>query len=584
MRGMKTTLESLIFPLNVYAELLELAFGQVDFLSYGIQAEPGLSIAAAQQALADRLRAMIKPAPDTAVLDVGCGTGALALALAKAGYQVTAIDANSQAIKVARQRFLNTDIPSVIAKNPVLEQADLQTFAPAQRFDVLVLQNSARYLSPLTVLAHARRLLKTGGQLLMLEEFTGDDTDQATEPLPVFRHVLQMAARAGFEVMQHDDVSHGVADWLQRCLLLFDQHLVTLIQRTGLSEQRLLALRQSMADDLAKCQRGRYVHALLALRMDASDITLLPAELLPAERFQALFERSFDTGFDASLWSWKYGNGRGHSVVAYKNDEAVAHYGGISRDILYFGKPERALQICDVMVLPQHRSFYSRRSLFFVTAATMLELHAGNTARHLLGFGFPNIKAMHVAQRLGLYGKTDELLALSYPATGEQAAGAWTVAEAGLALDGDTLVDAVWQQMASGFSDSIIGVRDAAYLRYRYTQRPGLDYQVLVLTHPSGRHAVAITRDHGEHRLVMDVVAPVNELPQVLIALSQHGHDTGRPMVLWLSAGQLHRVQTASLHVEPTGIHIPCNTWTRGPAADTLQGKWWLTAGDMDFM
>ncbi|KKO12845.1 SAM-dependent methyltransferase [Pseudohongiella sp.] len=579
---MKTTPQSLIFPLNIYAELLELAFGHVDFLSYGTQAEPDLSVTGAQQAMAARLLAMLEPAPGATVLDIGCGTGALAYELDRAGYQVTAIDVSEQAISAARRRFCEHDTAS--AALPRLVLADLQNYETDECFDVLVLQNSARYLSPLTVFAHARRLLKAGGQLLILEEFTGDDSVQAPEPLPVLSHVLHMAGRAGFELTQHHDVSSSVARWLEHCLPLFDQHLVALAQRTGLSTDQLLALRQSMADDLAKCQRGRYIHALLAFRMDACDVTLLPAELMPAERFQVLFERSFDTGFDASLWHWKYGDGRGHSVVACKRGEAVAHYGGISRDILYFGRPARALQICDVMVLPQHRSFYSKRSLFFITAATMLELHAGNTAEHLLGFGFPNIKAMHVAQRLGLYGKTDELLALSYPADGEPAAGAWTVAQAGPEVDSGGLTDALWQRMAPAFADDIIGIRDAAYLHYRYAQRPGLDYHVLVLTHPSGSHAIAVTRDHGEHRLIMDVVASADDLPQVLIALSQHGHDTGRPMVLWLSAGQLHRVRTASLHVEPTGIHIPCNAWTQGPAAETLQGKWWLTAGDMDFM
>jgi hypothetical protein len=31
------------------------------------------------------------------------------------------------------------------------------------------------------------------------------------------------------------------------------------------------------------------------------------------------------------------------------------------------------------------------------------------------------------------------------------------------------------------------------------------------------------------------------------------------------------------------GIEIPCNSWNPGPPAELLYGKWWLTAGDMDF-
>lgn len=595
MRGMKTMPQSLVFPLNVYAELLELAFGEVDFLSYGLQAEPDMSITAAQQVMTTRLMAMIGLAPGATVLDVGCGTGALALQLAQAGYQVTAIDVSDYAISAAKQRFIRmasstndeqesgAGVQYDAVRQPLPVLADLQTFAPDQRFDVLVLQNSARYLSPLAVFVHARRLLKTDGQLLMLEEFTGDDSDQAPEPLPLLRHALQMAARAGFELTQHDDVSSGVADWLQHCLPLFDQHLPALVQRTGLPMQQLKDLRQEMGNDLVKCQSGRYVHALLSFRMEDSDATLLPAKALPAEHFRNLFESSFETDFNAALWQWKYGEGRGHSVAACKQGEAVAHYGGISRDIQYFGDPERALQICDVMVLPQHRSFYSRRGLFFYTAASLLELHVGNTAGHLLGFGFPNIKHMHVAQRLGLYARTDELLELSYAADGVSAAGAWTVAD-GSPDDASALIGALWQQMATAFTDSIVGVRDAAYLNYRYPQRPGLEYRFLILSHPSGGHGVAVIRDHGEQSLIMDVVAAADDLALVVMALCRHGHDMDRPMVFWLSAGQLYRVQSTSLQTDVTGIQIPCNVWTRGPSTETLHNKWWLTAGDMDFM
>lgn len=578
MRGMKTTPESLIYPLNVYAELLDLAFGQVDYLGYGLQARSDLSVVDAQQEMANTLMAMIEPAPGATVLDAGCGPGTLAQQLAQRGYRVTGVDSSTQLISAAQRSASQTDNP------PRFVSTDLSSFAPEERYDVLVLQNSARYLSPMGVFVQARRLLKTGGQLLILEEFTDNDHEQAPEPLPVLSHVLQMAQRAGFVLTYQQDLSQRVADWLQRCLPLFDEHLTALAQRTGLSIQQLLNLRQGMAEDLSKCLRGRYCHTLLSLRMENSDVELLPAETLPAEDFRVLFERSFDSRFDADLWQWKYADGRGHSVVARKNGEAVAHYGGISRDILYFGEPQRALQICDVMVLPQHRSFYSRRSLFFMTAATMLELHVGNTASHLLGFGFPNIKAMHVAQRLGLYARTDELLALSYAADGVSAASAWTVAGGALDDDCGELVDALWCQMAPVLADSIVGLRNAAYLNYRYSRRPALDYRVLLLSHPSGSHAVAVTRDHGEQSLIMDIVASAHDLPAVLMALCGHGHDTGREMVFWLSAGQLHRVQSASLHTAATGIHIPCNAWTRGPAADTLQGKWWLTAGDMDFM
>jgi hypothetical protein len=52
----------------------------------------------------------------------------------------------------------------------------------------------------------------------------------------------------------------------------------------------------------------------------------------------------------------------------------------------------------------------------------------------------------------------------------------------------------------------------------------------------------------------------------------------------WLTKGQLDALGGASYSVHDLGIEIPCNSWNPGPAADLLYGKWWLTAGDMDFM
>lgn len=47
-----------------------------------------------------------------AVLDIGCGTGAVALRMAARGFAVTGIDVNPQAIDVARRKAAETSVPS----------------------------------------------------------------------------------------------------------------------------------------------------------------------------------------------------------------------------------------------------------------------------------------------------------------------------------------------------------------------------------------------------------------------------------------------------------------------------------------
>jgi SAM-dependent methyltransferase len=73
------------------------------------------------------------------VLDVGCGIGALAHDLAKAGGRVVAVDTQSRSIEVARRRF----------PHPALEFRVADALAlPDERFDVVVLSNVLEHLVP----------------------------------------------------------------------------------------------------------------------------------------------------------------------------------------------------------------------------------------------------------------------------------------------------------------------------------------------------------------------------------------------------------------------------------------------------
>jgi 2-polyprenyl-3-methyl-5-hydroxy-6-metoxy-1,4-benzoquinol methylase len=526
------------------------------------------------------------------VLDVGSGSAALAWLLAEHGFEVHALDNNAAAFDVEAADDVSQNSPHFIV-------CDFENFEHQGEFDVLIFNNSGRYFTPLTLFYKAQSLLRAGGQIVICEEFA---SNSAVEPdpdtLPVLEHVLALAQRLGFEVLSHADLTQNTTRFQQVFIQLFDCARADLPGLTDFSSDIIDELYLALQSERLASVQGARCHALISLRAPEhsqlaslrDDINLRNAADLSPAAFKLVFEASFDVEFSPELWSWKYDGGRAASVVAERDGVVIAHYGGVVRSIHYFGRVCCAVQICDVMVMPDRRSFFSRNGLFFKTAASMLEQHVGFRAENLLGFGFPNLKAMHVAERLGLYEKTDELIELSLMPT--RAAG---LASDGLASDGIVqvvdfesvlpLVNRLWEKMLPAFSDAIIGVRDGNYLHHRFVQRPALDYECLTVSFEGEIKALAFRRAHNDGYLLMDIIAAAHDLPAALRAVLLPC-ESNKLSVFWLTAGQLFRVQHGedALQVTTTGIQIPCNRWSRGPHAATLAGKWWLTAGDMDFL
>tara|TARA_R100001143_G_scaffold26969_1_gene26935 strand:+ start:2960 stop:4717 length:1758 start_codon:yes stop_codon:yes gene_type:complete len=585
MPRMETVAAKLRFPLNVYAALMQATAEQSAFLAYGIlQARPNATspsadeLIGAQRQLADQILAALALPAGARVLEVGSGSGLLARHMADAGLQVTAVDNNEAASKLSTQA-----LGEINAKIFTADFASEWSQWAPQQYDALIFHNSARYFLPLSCFASARHLLADNGLMLIVDEFlTGTSENPKSCDLAQLVNVEALAARTGFLLQNRVDMSDDTANFLDAFIALFQGHRQELVALTDESPETISALETAMLGDLKRLQQGETSHQLLTWQMQAAAESLVPAETLRAEDFQQVFERSFKTDFSAALWHWKYGAGRGASVAALRGQQVVAHYGGIRRDILYFGDPGTAVQICDVMVMPEQRSFFSRDSLFFKTASTMLEQYAGYHARHLLGFGFPNMKAMHVAQRLKLYDKTDELVQLKIPVAQHQTD--WHLQFGDMDAAVIEAAQCLWLAMKEGFTDSIIGVRDSAYLDYRFRQRPGLEYESVQIIDGDTLVAIIVLRPHGEHYLVMDILCEPALLGQVFNEISAYTQRHGRPAVFWLSAGQVDRLGMEAVCVESLGIHIPCNRWTVGPGAEQLQGAWWLTAGDMDFM
>jgi 2-polyprenyl-6-hydroxyphenyl methylase/3-demethylubiquinone-9 3-methyltransferase len=100
------------------------------------------------------------------VLDLGCGNGSLTAALARPGWDVTAIDSSPEAIALARAaypgiRFIEADVTAPLA------------LAPAS-FDAVVSVECIEHVTdPRALLRNAQRALAPGGVLLLTTPYHG---------------------------------------------------------------------------------------------------------------------------------------------------------------------------------------------------------------------------------------------------------------------------------------------------------------------------------------------------------------------------------------------------------------------------
>jgi 2-polyprenyl-6-hydroxyphenyl methylase/3-demethylubiquinone-9 3-methyltransferase len=103
----------------------------------------------------------LAPLKGKQVLDVGCGGGILADAMARAGAQVTGIDLASKSLKVAQLHALETQTPNIRYREVSAE--DLAAEQPAS-FDVVTCMEMLEHVpDPASVVQACASLVKPGG-------------------------------------------------------------------------------------------------------------------------------------------------------------------------------------------------------------------------------------------------------------------------------------------------------------------------------------------------------------------------------------------------------------------------------------
>ncbi|HVX84925.1 MAG TPA: class I SAM-dependent methyltransferase [Phycisphaerae bacterium] len=138
------------------------------------------------------------------VLDVGCGTGFLALLAAKLGHRAVGVDLAPEMVALAREKAQRVATGATFLEGDV-ETLDFQ----AGRFDVVIERHVLWTLpAPVQALREWRRLLRGGGEVVLIEGHWGerrqrDEYDGIKDRLPLYggrpaREVMAAVRAAGF--------------------------------------------------------------------------------------------------------------------------------------------------------------------------------------------------------------------------------------------------------------------------------------------------------------------------------------------------------------------------------------------------
>lgn len=158
--------------------------------TFDTDADHGLRDPAVRAAWAARLGQWLPPAPSD-ILDVGCGTGSLALLLAEAGHRVTAYDLSPRMVAAARAKCEGHDVSLSVADaaEPPVGRATV---------DVVVVRHLMWTLpDPYLALARWSRTLRDGGRLVLVEGRWAQPGSAGPDGAPVVRPRGRGRALAG---------------------------------------------------------------------------------------------------------------------------------------------------------------------------------------------------------------------------------------------------------------------------------------------------------------------------------------------------------------------------------------------------
>jgi len=227
----------------------------------------------AQGADLRRLNELARGRPGLTALDLGCGAGHAAYALAEGGAQVVAYDLSSEMLGVVEAEARRRELTNVTTRQGPAERLPFQNAG----FDFVVTRYSAHHWADVpAALGEVARVLKPGGSLIAI--------DVVAPETPLFDTLLQTV-----EILR--DPSHvrdyRVSEWAAMCRAAGFQYPVSDVWRvpmefaSWIERMRTSALRADAVRDVF-AQAPREAREHFALRPDGGfeiDVAWIQAAL-----------------------------------------------------------------------------------------------------------------------------------------------------------------------------------------------------------------------------------------------------------------------------------------------------------------
>jgi len=242
-------LTALDFPLNVYAWSLHLAGQPVEYLHYGLweSGDQEQDIYRCQARASEYLFSRL-PQPPAHLLEVGIGLGASARRLVAQGYQYNGVTPDNTQILYTRHTH---------RKSPIeVERGYFQRYTHPSWVDVILFQESAQYIPPSEIFRQCKRLLKPGGDIILMDEI----------PTGLMVNLVHSVGAWGFDLIAHEELTAQATPSIPHLIAIIQRHYDLLQYELNVTAQRLDQLLRSLDKRRQAYMSGEYTYQFIHLR------------------------------------------------------------------------------------------------------------------------------------------------------------------------------------------------------------------------------------------------------------------------------------------------------------------------------